>query len=176
MNSRYKSESVQNARTSVRSLGYSIWWVQSFSTHVEDARDQAGDCGSVVSTGDCGTYGMEKEAPGGENSQIGAAVVEGSDGVPCCKKLPGADKRNPDGLQARAVPSATIRDIKTLGEYTAKGETRFLVPAKSRKLARTRRATLPPFLADEGPGRDCSGLPHRAASSAPPRQIPPPPC
>src|SRR5438876_2274406 len=114
MNNRYKSESVQNARTSVRSLGYSIWWVQSFSTHVEDARDQAGDCGSVVSTGDCGTYGMEKEAPGDENSQIGAAVVEGSDRAPCCKKLPGADRRNPDGLQARAVPSATIRDIKTL--------------------------------------------------------------
>src|SRR5207237_10668094 len=141
---------------------------------VESGVDQAGDCGAVVRTGDGGKYGMEKEAHGGENSQIGAAVVEGSDGVPCCKKVPGADKRNPDGLQARAVPSATIRDIKTLGEYTAKGETRFLVPEKSRKLARTRRATLPPFLEAEGPERDRRGIPHRATSSSQPRYRPPP--
>ncbi len=67
---------------------------------------------------------MEKEAPGGENSQTGAAVVGGSGRAPC-KKLPGADDRHPDALQTRAVPSATIRDIKTLAAYTAKGETRF---------------------------------------------------
>ena len=62
---------------------------------------------------------MEKKAPGAENSQTG-----GSGRAPC-KKLPGADDRHPDALQTRAVPSATIRDIKTLAAYTAKGETRF---------------------------------------------------
>ena len=61
---------------------------------------------------------MEKEAPGGANSQIGAAVAGGSDRAPCWKKLP-------DELQARAVPSATVRGIKTLAAYTTKGETRF---------------------------------------------------
>ena len=81
-------------------------------------------------------------------------------------KPPGTGILDPDALQARAAPSATIKDIKTLGKYTAKGETRFSAPAKFRKLARTRRATLPPFLVDEGPERDCSGLPHKAVSTA----------
>src|SRR6516225_10538129 len=110
---------------------------------------------------------MEKEAPGDENSQISAAAVGGADCATCRNKLPGAGNPNPDALQARAAPSATIRGIKTLGEYIAKGEARFLVPAKSRKPARTRRATLPPFLAGEGPRRDCSVLPCCLVSGAP---------
>src|SRR5215472_1200842 len=94
---------------------------------------------------------MEKEAPGGENSQIAAALAAGSDRASFCKKLPGAGDPNSDALQTRVAPNITITSIKILGEYIVKNETRFSVLAKSRKLVRTRSATLPPFHLDEGP-------------------------
>src|SRR5690349_12429624 len=83
----------------------------------------------------------------------------------------GAENPNPDTPQTIAAPSVGSRKTKNLEERIAKGEARPLVQVKSRKLARTRRGTLPPFLADEGLGQDCSVLPHRAASSAQPREI-----
>lgn len=117
----------------------------------------------MFSTGGCATYGAEREAPGVENSQTLAALAVGADCVPSGKNLPGAENPNPDALQTRAIPTATTSDTTNLGKYMAKGETRFSVPVKFRKLARTRRATLPPFLADEEPMRDCSALPHSVA-------------
>jgi hypothetical protein len=116
---------------------------------------------------------MEKEAPGGENSQIAAALAAGADRASFCKKLPGAGDPNSDALQTRVAPNITITIIKILAEYIVKDETRFSVLAKSRKLVRTRSATLPPFHFDEGPKSNCSVLPHSAASGAPPKILPP---
>src|SRR5215471_9213665 len=57
-------------------------------------------------------------------------------------------------------------------EHFFKGAPRFLTRVRLRRLSRTPRATLPPFLVSVAPIPGYSALPHRKASGEPPQEIP----
>src|SRR5206468_12225454 len=120
---------------------------------------QAGELGSVFNSRACETYGMEKEAPGEGNSHTLAG------GLSCADRgtqWPAAERAAPDPFQRTTVTTIRDKNSKFRAGRILRGEVRFSTPARFRRLARTPRATLSPFLAGEAPMRGCNALRHKA--------------
>src|SRR5208337_137256 len=103
---------------------------------------------------------MEKSAPGGENSQAGAAERL----CAVCSLEPPETGRTPMANQQRAAAAASRKNnIAILGDRILMGEPRFSTLEKFRRLSRTPPATLPPFPVGEESMQGCSALPHTLA-------------
>jgi hypothetical protein len=106
----------------------------------------------VVNSGDRSTYGMEKDSVGEATSHTVVAVFGGAD---CAARGPGRPDRKipaPGALRRTTATGTRSSKRKFLAVNIFPGRDAFLNSGEILYAFRTPRATLPPFLSDDGYG------------------------